>query len=223
MSYITSLGGIELRTGQVLGRDISLDGLRRDYDAVFLAIGLGDTHALGLENEFSTGVMDAVKYIADLRQAEDKGQLAVGRRVVVIGGGMTAIDVAVQSRHLGAEEVTIVYRRDKTRMSASLWEQELAQTRGVRIVREARPLRLLIENGAVSGVEFGRTRVADDGTIEDTGESFQLAADLVFKAIGQKLMAVDLEQSSEPTRLQQGRVAVDDEMRHQHRRCLGRW
>ena len=90
-----------------------------DFDAVFLAMGLGGVNALGLAGEEIDGVDDAVDYIADLRQATDLAALPVGRRVVVVGGGMTAIDIASQSKRLGAEDVTIVYRRGPERMGAS--------------------------------------------------------------------------------------------------------
>src|SRR5690606_39638222 len=94
-------------------------------DAVFLGMGLGGVNALGAEGENLPGVVDAVDFIAELRQATDKATIPVGRRVVVIGGGMTAIDAAVQAKLLGAEEVTICYRRGKEHMNASEFEQDL--------------------------------------------------------------------------------------------------
>lgn len=124
-------------------------------------------------------------FIAELRQTRDLSTLPVGRRVVVIGGGMTAVDAAVQARLLGAEEVALVYRGGRGRMSASAFEQDLAAARGVRIVTNAWPLRLLAD-GAVREVEFVRTADRPDG-FEDTGETFRLPADQVFKASGQRL------------------------------------
>ena len=132
--FILSTGGMTVKHGVALGRDVSLDDLRRDYDAVFLSVGLGATNKLGLPGEgAAANVVDAVDYIAELRQANDLTTLPVGRRVVVIGGGMTAVDVAVQSKRLGAESVTIVYRRGLDQMKASEFERELAQTNGVLI------------------------------------------------------------------------------------------
>ncbi len=97
-AFILSIGGISVKHGLALGRDISLDALRRDYDAVFLGVGLGATNKLGLAGEGElANVIDAVDYIAELRQAKDLTKLPVGRRIVVIGGGMTAVDVAVLS------------------------------------------------------------------------------------------------------------------------------
>ncbi|MCP5000285.1 MAG: FAD-dependent oxidoreductase, partial [Hyphomicrobiales bacterium] len=150
-------------------------------------------------------------YIENLRQAEDLSALPVGRRVVVIGGGMTAIDIAVQIRRLGAEEVTIVYRRGPQQMKASDYECQLAQTTGVVLRHWATPARLIGENGSVRGVEFERTRAADDGSAVGTGETFTLDADMVFKAIGQKLIAADVDGVA--VALRNGRIEVDEEKR----------
>jgi NADPH-dependent glutamate synthase beta subunit-like oxidoreductase len=100
---------------------------------VFLGVGLPGVNALGVDGEDAAGVLDAVDFIGVLRQAEDLSQLEIGRRVVVIGGGMTAIDAAMQAKLLGAEEVTVTYRRGQEHMNASLYEQELAQTHGIAI------------------------------------------------------------------------------------------
>ncbi len=103
----------------------------------------------------------------------------------MIGGGMTAVDAAVQAKKLGAEEVTIVYRRGQDRMKASGYEQELAASAGVRLVCNAIPVRVL-GNGAVQGVEFGYTKDGPEG-LHETGEKFTLHADQVLAAIGQRL------------------------------------
>jgi len=185
-AFILSIGGISVKHGVALGRDFALAALRRDYDAVFLCLGLAAVNKLSLDNEGAlANVIDAVDYIARLRQARDLASLPVGRRVVVIGGGMTAIDVAVQSKRLGAELVTIVYRRGTEHLKASLHEQQLAQTNGVLIRPWARPIALEGHGGQVSAVVFERTR-EDAGKLLGTGEAFRLEADMVFAAIGQK-------------------------------------
>jgi glutamate synthase (NADPH/NADH) small chain len=211
-SYILSIGGIEVRTDVALGRELSLDSLRRGYDAVFLAIGLSGVNRLGIESEDMDGVIDAVRYIAELRQAADKSRLPVGRRVVVIGGGMTAIDVAVQSRLLGAEDVTIVYRRGREQMGASRYEQELAQADGVLVKHWARPARILGE-ARVAGVEFECTREGADGRLEGKGEFFTLPADVVFKAVGQEFSVDGANGANPALRMENGRIAVDAERR----------
>ena len=180
VEWLLSIGGITLHTGKTLGRDISLDALRADFDAVFLGIGLSGVNALGIPGEDLPGVRDAVDFIAELRQA-DLTALPVGRDVVVIGGGMTAVDAAVQSRLLGAENVTMVYRRGRERMSASGYEQDHAAQAGVKLVFNAVPLRIL-GNGKAEAVEFA---YAVDG--KPGAETFTLKADQVFKAIGQRL------------------------------------
>ncbi|PQO22469.1 dihydropyrimidine dehydrogenase [Rhodobacteraceae bacterium WD3A24] len=186
VDWLLKIGGIELRHGQALGRDVTLDGLRNDHDAVFLGMGLAGVNALGVEGEAREGARDAVDFIAELRQSDDLTKLPVGRHVVVIGGGMTAVDAAVQSRLLGAEDVSMVYRRARDRMSASEHEIDHAATAGVRIITNAQPV-AVHGNGAVREVEFAYTRDNGKGGLESTGETFRLKADQVFKAIGQSL------------------------------------
>ncbi len=208
VDYILSIGGIKVRNGITLGEDITVTQLRDEFDAVFLGVGLGGVNVLGIEGEDLPGVENAVEYIADLRQASNKGDLPVGRRVVVIGGGMTAVDVAVQSRRLGAERVDIVYRRGIEQMGASDYEKNLAKTSGVTIHSLARPLKILGPRHA-SGVLFERTAPGEDGTVADTGETFTLDADVVFKAIGQQLGDRVLEDGS--VRMRNGKIVVDEE------------
>ncbi|MEO8936692.1 MAG: FAD-dependent oxidoreductase [Burkholderiaceae bacterium] len=128
--WLPSIGGFEIRHEHALGGRILLDDLCRDCDALFRGIGLGGVNALGLADERVGDLGNAIAFIAGLRQASDYATLPVGRRVVVLGGGMTAVHAAVQSMQLGAEEVTIVYRRDQQRMSASRYEQQWAQLHG---------------------------------------------------------------------------------------------
>ncbi len=212
VDFILSIGGITVEHGRALGRDISLGELRSAYDAVFLGMGLAGVNALGLADETLPGVADAVDYIADLRQAEDLGTLPVGGRVVVIGGGMTAVDVAVQSKRLGAREVTMVYRRGPEKMGASLYEQELAATSGVVLRFNARPERLVHQDGRVVGVVFEET-AERDGRLVGTGTTFELPADMVFKAIGQTLVPDTLDGSAATLTLAGGKIGVDAERR----------
>jgi len=213
VQYLLDIGGIETRLEQALGREITLAGLRRDYDAVFLGLGLAGVNALGLESEQIDGVYDAVEYIARLRQTKDLSKLAVGRRIVVIGGGMTAIDIATQTRLLGAEDVTIVYRRGKEQMGASPAEQEWAQTNGVKIKHWAKPARLLKQGEGLQGIEFEYRRLDAKGRLAGTGEKFSLDADMVFKAIGQTFVPAVLNSSADVLELSNGRITVDDDRR----------
>jgi glutamate synthase (NADPH/NADH) small chain len=195
IDWLLSIGGIVTRAGQRVGTDIGLAQLRRDFDAVFLGIGLGAVNSLGLADEDVPGVFDAVRYIEDLRQAGDLSSLPVGRRIVVIGGGMTAIDIAVQTRKLGADEVTMLYRRGPEHMGASDYERELAQAHGVNVRFWSRPRRLVLGYGEAVGIEVERTGLAG-GKLVGTGQTQVLAADMVFKAIGQTLVPDALDDSS---------------------------
>jgi dihydropyrimidine dehydrogenase (NAD+) subunit PreT len=213
VAFILAIGGITIQHGKALGRDVTLDALRRDFDAVFLGLGQAGVNALGLAGETMAGVRDAIDFIAELRQTP-KHCLAVGRRVVVIGGGNTAIDAATQARRLGAEDVTIVYRRGPEQMSATDEEQAWAQTNNVRIRHWAAPTRLIAgtlpgtANQTVTGVEFARTTIDATGRLTLTSETFVLTADMVLKAIGQSFDPID----GIPAQ-RDGRIAVDDDRR----------
>jgi dihydropyrimidine dehydrogenase (NAD+) subunit PreT len=212
VDWLLSVGGITVETGKALGRDVTLEGLRADHDAVFLGLGLQGVNHLGFHEGGIAGVEDAVAFIARLRQAQARGMLdtvPVGRRVVVVGGGMTAIDAAVQAKKLGAEEVTIVYRRGAEDMGASRFEQELALTSGVVIRHFARPTALGEHEGRLTSVRFTGTAI-DERRVYDTNEGFELAADMLLKAIGQTFLAEVLGGGVE---LSHGRIAVDDERR----------
>ena len=211
-AFILSIGGIAVKSGQALGRDVRLEDLRRDYDAVFLGTGLGSTNKLGLPRETELeNVIDAVDYIASLRQAKDLSALPVGRRVVVIGGGMTAIDIAVQSKKLGAETVTMVYRRGPEQMKASAYERELAQTNGVVIRYWARPV---VARGPRGGAERRRVREytrARRHALASPGSVFRIDADVLFTAIGQRGKPEALGEAG--IEVKDGRIVVDAERR----------
>ncbi|WP_435259023.1 NAD(P)-dependent oxidoreductase [Thioclava sp. FR2] len=195
VDWLLGIGGITIQTGVELGRDVSLDQLKADYDAVFLGIGLSGVNALRAEGEDKNGVANAVDFIAELRQTADLTKLPVGRDVVVIGGGMTAVDAAVQSKLLGAENVSIVYRRGQSKMSASSYEQEHATSAGVKIIWNAMPVSIH-GNGAVREVEFAYTEETAEG-LKATGETFRIKADQVFKAIGQSLAGLPTNVSTD--------------------------
>ena len=143
LDYILDIGGINIETGMELGKQINLEDLQEKFDAVFLGCGLGTVNQLNLDNENISGVIDAVEYIANLRQASNKDELMVGKNIIVVGGGMTAIDIAVQSKLLGAEQVTIAYRRGKNAMAASEYEQALAKKHDVQIQYNLSPKKLI--------------------------------------------------------------------------------
>lgn len=212
IEFVLEIGGIEIKYEQALGRDISLAQLRKNHDAVFIGIGMTDVNALNIPGEELKGVEDAVAYIRELRQETELANLPVGRRVIVIGAGMTAIDIAVQSKKLGAEEVTIVYRRDRSAMGASEHEQELALKNGVSFVCNAQPKQILGDDSGITSMEFNQTQINDQGKLITTDKVITLACDVVFKAIGQTFESSPLGSDSQdkPKLDKRGRIFVNE-------------
>ena len=185
VAWLLSVGGITIENNKTLGVDMTLDGLSSDFDAVFLSVGLGGVNALSMSSEDDTCMSDAVGFIETLRQTTDLASIPIGRNVVVIGGGMTAVDAAVQSKLLGAEQVTIAYRRGREAMSASRYEQDLAASHGVKLLFNVQPVTLeTLEPSAALVLEYTATK---DGRLTGTGETMRISADQVFSAIGQTL------------------------------------
>jgi dihydropyrimidine dehydrogenase (NAD+) subunit PreT len=208
VDFILAIGGITVEHGKTLGKKLKLADLQKQFDAVFLGIGLQGVNDLGIKNDDVSGVEDAVDYISELRQAKDLSKLKVGRRVVVIGGGMTAIDVAVQSKLLGAEDVTILYRRGQQHMKASAFEQDLAQTKGVKIKHWVAPKKVLVKAGKAVGLKCEYMELKKEKLVP-TGETFEIAADTIFKAIGQTYV----DATGGALKLESGRIVVDGEKR----------
>lgn len=206
LNFILSIGGITIKTGCTIGRDVTLSALRQQYDAVFLGLGLSGVRALGVDGEALEGVENAVDFIARLRQSDNRAKLTIGRRVVVIGGGNTAIDAAIQSKRLGAVEVTLAYRRGPAEMGATHHEQELAQTNGVLIRHWLKPVRLVGAGGKLAAVEFEST------DRNSTGRRESITADQCFKAIGQVFIADPVKDGGRDLlTLKDGRIVVDDD------------
>jgi len=209
VDYILSIGGITVKHNRVLGADSTLQQLKADYDAVFIGIGLGAVNELSIEGSDLDGVVDAVEFIELLRQSNDLNNLDVARRTVVIGGGMTAIDAAVQTRMLGAEEVTVTYRRGVDRMNASQFEQDLARVNGVMIRTWLQPLRVVGDAGKVTGVEFAY--MSDEaGSYEPTGETLIIPCERVLTAIGQRFAD---DSGCDVITIDAGKISVDEHRR----------
>jgi dihydropyrimidine dehydrogenase (NAD+) subunit PreT len=188
VNYITAIGGIEIKYNQELGKNISLADLQKNYDAVYLGIGVGIARNLDIPGEDLKGVVDAIGFIYDIR---DKGysSVPVGDRVAVIGMGMTAIDAATQSKRLGAKEVTLVYRRTQDEMPCTEFELNIAKLDGCEIIWLAAP-KAVIGNGKVeklicSKMQLGEPDASGRRSPVDTGEMFTLDVDMVIKAAGQ--------------------------------------
>ena len=204
IEFILDLGGIKIIHNQRLGENLHLENLQNNYDAVFISVGLSTTWSLNLDNEDVEGVLDAVEFIETLRQTVDKSQIEVGNDVVVIGAGNTAIDAAVQAKRLGAENVTLVYRRGEEQMSATNWEVDLARKNGVNIKLWSAPKRIIADEH-VAQIEFVKTE-DNDGKLVNTPFTYTIETDMVLKAIGQKLELDDLKGID----IERGKIVIDE-------------
>jgi glutamate synthase (NADPH/NADH) small chain len=207
VAFILGAGGIAIKTGSRLGTDLDLATLRKSHDAVFLGIGLGKALSLDVPGEDLSGVCDALAFIGEIRRAPDKGSVRVGRHVIVIGGGNTAIDAAVQAKYLGATTVTVVYRRGKAQMSATTWEQEFASRSGVVFQYWSSPV-AFAGTGAVTAVTLASTQ-AREGQLVASEETYALPADMVLVAIGQTLD----ERLLDGLEISGGKILVDENYR----------
>jgi len=188
---------------------LKLVELEQSYDAIFLGIGLGSIHQLGITGEQLAGVTNALDLIAGYKS----GSLTtVPARVVVVGAGNTAIDAAIAAVRLGATDVHIVYRRGLEQMSAFTFEHEHAKSEGVKFLWHVQPTGVQGVQG-VEGVELIRLVSTDDGSIvEESGSEFLLAADLVVLSIGQATHASFLAEygaGSAEIQLDRGRILID--------------
>ena len=206
IDWLLKIGGIKINFNKTLGTDFSIDELRKSFDAVFIGCGLQDTNKISINTGSEQFFEDAVDFIADLRQVNDFSSLPIGRNVVVIGGGMTAIDAAVQSQLLGAEKVTIIYRRNLDNMSASQKEQNNATSKGVKIIANAIPTSIEKEND-IHKLKLSYTEVDNEtGQLKELNQTFSIEADQIFCAIGQKFNnLLDVFQSKK------GKIVIDND------------
>ncbi|MES2837811.1 MAG: NAD(P)-dependent oxidoreductase [Bacteroidota bacterium] len=189
VDYITSVGGIDIKYKQELGKDVTLADLQKNYDAVFLGIGVGIARELNIPGENLEGVVDAISFIYDLR-TNDYSKIAIGDKVAVIGMGMTAIDAATQSKRLGAKEVTMIYRRTENEKPCTDVELDIAKLDGCSFIWLASPKEIIGENGKVkqlvcTKMKLGEPDASGRRAPVDTGETFTLDVDMVIKAAGQ--------------------------------------
>ena len=189
VNFITAVGGITIKYQKELGKDISLEELQKNYDAVYLAIGVGMARQLDIPGENTPGVEDAISFIYTLRN-NGFSSVAVGDNVAVIGLGMTAIDAATQAKRLGANKVTILYRRTENEKPCTQVELELALLDDCEVIWLAAPKEVITENGKVkallcSKMQLGAPDASGRRSPVDTGETFTLEVDMIIKAAGQ--------------------------------------
>ena len=205
--------GVEIRGGVEVGRQVSVEQLRGESDAMFLGIGLGATERLHLPGEDLPGVVDALGFIDRIKN-EPFRRVDVGRTVVVIGAGNTSVDAATQAKRLGAENVLVIYRRGPEDVPAYHYEHELAKGDGVTYVYYAAPVRFL-GIGALEAVECTRTEVVADASGRRSvkavpGSEFAIPCDMAIAAVGQ-LKAVEwLTRTFPGLVLDGGKVKTDD-------------
>ncbi len=188
VNYITAIGGIDIQYGKELGKNLSLADLQKNHDAVYLAMGVGVARQLDIPGEDLEGVVDAIRFIYDLR-AKGYASVPIGDKVAVIGMGMTAIDAATQAKRLGATEVTMLYRRTQEEMPCTEYELNIAKLDGCEIVWLAAPKEVRgngkVEKLVCSKMKLGDPDASGRRSPVDTGETFILDVDMVIKAAGQ--------------------------------------
>jgi dihydropyrimidine dehydrogenase (NAD+) subunit PreT len=188
VNYITSIGGIEIKYNQELGKNITLAELQKNHDAVYLSIGVGLARQLEIPGEELEGVEDAIQFIYNLRSKKYK-DIPVGDKVAVIGMGMTAIDAATQAKRLGAKEVTLVYRRTEAEKPCTDAELDIAKLDGCKIIWLAAPKEIKgdkkVSQLICSKMQLGEPDEKGRRRPIDTGETFALDVDMVIKAAGQ--------------------------------------
>lgn len=211
VNYILGVGGIEIKYNQELGKDISLAQLKKEFDAVYLGIGVGVARQLDIPGEKLEGVVDAIQFIYDIR-ANGFSTVPVGDKVAVIGMGMTAIDAATQAKRLGAKEVTLVYRRTEAEKPCTDVELDIAKLDGCEIIWLAAPQRIKGSGGKVkqlvcSVMKLGEPDASGRKSPVDTGETFTLDVDMVIKAAGQ----VPFEKLVKKFKIQnsKGKISID--------------
>ena len=182
--------GVEIRQKTEVGRGISFAEIEKQFDAIFIGVGLGETWTLGLPGEDLYGVYGAMEFIEQTK-AKAFQDVEVGRRVACIGAGNTAIDVVTAARRLGAEVVYLIYRRSEQEMPAFKYEYELAKNDGVVFLWQTQPVRVLGREAAVTGLECVRTKLgAPDARgrrspVPVPDSEFTVEVDMVVSAVGQ--------------------------------------
>ncbi len=183
--------GVTIRQKTDVGHDISFADLEKQFDAVFIGVGLGETWTLDLRGENLQGVYGAMEFIEQTKVKPFAG-IEIGRRVACIGAGNTAIDVVTAARRLGAETVYLIYRRSQQEMPAFKYEYELAKKDGVTFLWQTQPVRVLGRDGVVAGLECVRTQLGEPDArgrrapVLIPGSEFTLEVDMVIRAVGQK-------------------------------------
>jgi dihydropyrimidine dehydrogenase (NAD+) subunit PreT len=176
--------GVQFKYGVEVGKDIQVADIEKEFDAIFVGLGLGRGQQMNIPGENLPEVIQALDFIEKLHTAP-LHKVPVGARVAVIGGGNTAIDAVTQAKRLGAEKAMLIYRRGEADMSAYDFEQELAKKDGCEFVLNAAPVEVIADNGHVAGIKLARTKVVNGKAELIPGEEWVEPVDMVIKAIGE--------------------------------------
>lgn len=182
VNFLQNQLNFTIKYSSVITTKEQIQQLENDYDAIFLGVGLGKTADLNLEGEDKEGVIGAVEFIEELRMKHH--QVSVPEKVVVIGGGNTAMDAASESARMGAQKTVLAYRNSKEYMGAYGFEYDLAISAGVDSLFNATPI-AIVGNDKVEGVKFAKTELVDGKLQTNMNNVFTVACDLVIKATGQ--------------------------------------
>lgn len=210
--------GIELRTNTRVGRDILLETLNEDFDAIYLAVGAHKSYALGIPGEDAEGVIGAVEF---LRAYNMEQKVKIGKRIAVIGGGNSAIDAARTATRLGAKTVTLFYRREQKDMPAQEWEIKAAEGEGVQIKYLVAPVRIIPQYGKVARLELTQMRLGKfdgDGRRKPEpimGSEFTVNVDMVISAISQS-PDLDFLPKEDGIKVKRGLAVVDKNFHTHH-------
>ncbi|MCP4440738.1 MAG: NAD(P)-dependent oxidoreductase [Aureispira sp.] len=207
VAYLQKQFGFEIHYNKKVEADEHFQMLKADYDAVFLGVGLGDTRSLGLDGENLENCIGATEFIEEFKM--DPLGTHTGNRVVVIGGGNTAMDAASESARMGAEQVYLAYRRSKESMGAYEFEYDLAKGVGVKGLFNASPVAVL-GTDKVEGMRFIRTEVQDGKLVSIEGSEFDIACDMVIKATGQEKQAAFVKKFGAIDTDNKGRIVVNE-------------
>jgi len=182
VTYLQGQLGFNIKYNSTIDSKEKLKKLEETYDAIFVGVGLGKTATLKLEGEDKEGVVGAVEFIEELRMKQHK--VKVPAKVVVIGGGNTAMDAASESARMGARKTVLAYRNSREKMGAYGFEYDLAISAGVDSLFNVTPL-AIVGNGKVEGVKFAKTEIVDGKLKTNMNNTFIVRCDLVIKATGQ--------------------------------------
>jgi glutamate synthase (NADPH/NADH) small chain len=183
--------GVKFRQKVEVGRDISFADLEKQFDAIFIGVGLGETWGLNLPGEELHGVYGAIEFVAKTK-VHPLHEVEIGARVACIGAGNTAIDVVTAARRLGADTVYLIYRRGEPEMPAFAYEYQLAKQDAVVFLWQTQPVRIVGSNGAVIGLECVRTELGPPDEkgrrtpVPVAGTDFVVEVEMVVRAVGQQ-------------------------------------